>query len=115
MLGLKKLRKHLSRIRTYITRIGDVPLLTLSADEEEAMIDGFVQKVIRWKMFLPAVLFSSLLVPGSVWFGQIVLTPAAPVLELFGIDGYKYAAFFNSRDSVKRLMDRLEKLNDRQT
>jgi hypothetical protein len=83
-------------------------LSELAPETEERMLCGLADTVVRYGLETPATFFLETMKPLAVYTSAFTLTIGAPVLELFGVDGYKYASLFQKRDSVEKLMKRIE-------
>jgi len=82
----------------------------LTSNEEEELLNKLANYISKLGMEAPAIIFLEMLKPISVLASQTTLYTAAPVLELFGIRGYRYTKLFSKRDSVERLIEKIEKL-----
>jgi len=82
----------------------------ISPERENEIIEKAAKLISRMGMEYPAYFFVSSLVPVSSLVAHLYVYTSAPLLELFGIKGYEYAAFLNKRENVQRLMNRIEEL-----
>jgi len=72
------------------------------------MLKGLADIVVKYGLETPAIYFLETMKPLAVYMSSLTLTISAPVLEIFGIAGYDYAALFQKRDSVEKLMREIE-------
>jgi len=105
--NIAKLRRGLTSKSQDILAHADM-LSELSPEMESQMLDGLANTVVRWGLETPAIYFLETMKPLAVYTSSLTITVGAPILEIFGISGYKYAALFQKRDSVERLMRRIE-------
>jgi len=87
-----------------------MPSMEISPERENEIIEKTARFVSRLGMEWPAILIGSGYVPVSTILAQTTLLPLAPLLELVGIRGFEYTAFFEKKDNVKRLLERIDEL-----
>ena len=85
----------------------------LTPEEEEELLNKLANRVSRLGFEVPAILFLEMLKPISVLASQTTLYYAAPMLELFGVEGYKYSKLFSKRDAVEKLIQKIEMLTQK--
>ena len=91
----------------------DIPSFQqIGKEREDEIIDKIVKTVSQHDMEVPALMVLSWLQPTSTIMAQTTLLYFAPMLELFGVKGYDYLAFFNKKENVKIVLDRLQELRD---
>ena len=87
-----------------------LPPMDVSPERENEIIEkvaGFISKIgMEW----PTLLIGSAYVPVATIVTQTTLLPLAPFLEAMGIRGFQYTAFFEKKDNVRRLLERVEEL-----
>ena len=82
----------------------------LSAQEEAEIIEQMAQQIIKRKMGLMTQITLETLGP-LTWIGaELGMTILGPYLEFFGVD--KATAIFRNRKNLKRLIDRIEELEE---
>jgi len=69
---------------------------------------------MRLGLEIPAIMFLEVNKPLSSITSQTALLVVAPILELFGIRGYKYSKLFSKMDNVERLIQEVERLAEKQ-
>ena len=80
----------------------------LTSEREEEIINGIVDKVLRYGMEGPALLIMYPLKASNVLVAELGVLPYAPFLELFGLRGYDYVTFLNKRENVDRIIKKIE-------
>ena len=101
----------MSRLRMKLIEIlKHVPPLDLDPEKEDELVEKLVQAISKSNLELPAILWGTGYVPMSTILSQTALLPLAPFLEMLGIRGYEYTAFFSKKRNVQRLLERLEEL-----
>ncbi len=86
----------------------------LTPEEETALIRYLATNVMRLGLEIPAIMFLEVNKPLSSITSQTALLVVAPILELFGIRGYKYAKLFSKMENVERLIQEVERLTEKQ-
>lgn len=82
----------------------------LPPEEEDELIEKMARHIVKRKMGLMAQITLETLSP-LTWLGaELGVTILGPYLEFFGVD--KVAALFRNRDNLRRLMDRIEELEE---
>jgi hypothetical protein len=87
-----------------------MPSLEISPERENEIIEKIAQFVSKIGMEWPVLLIGWGYVPVSTIMAQTTLLPLAPLLEAVGIRGFEYTAFFEKKENVKRLLERIEQL-----
>jgi hypothetical protein len=85
----------------------ELPPMELPPEKENELIEKLVTTVGKYKMESAVILLASGFIPISTIVSQTTLLTIAPLLELLGIHGYEYTAFFNNKNNLKRLLQRL--------
>ncbi len=84
----------------------------LPAEEEDRLIEKMAQTIVKRKMGLLSQITLESLGP-LTWIGaELGMTILGPYLEFFGVE--KVTALFRNRENLKRLLDRIEELEDEQ-
>lgn len=87
-----------------------MPSMEISPERENEIIEKFAGFVSKIGMEWPVLLMGWGYVPVATIMAQTTLLPLAPLLEAVGIRGFEYTAFFEKKDNVKRLLERIEEL-----
>jgi len=103
----------LSKIKDAFKNFFQLPPLELSKEEEDEIVEKLAGTLSQYGMEELGQIFGWMLYPVSTLFSASVMLPLSVLLSFFGIDTYKYAAFLYKKENVKRLLDRLEELEDR--
>ena len=82
----------------------------LRPEQEDEIIEKIARTISKYGMEYPAILLGSAYVPMATIVTDTTLLPMAPLLEAVGIPGFKYTIFFEKKDNVKRLLERIEEL-----
>lgn len=90
----------------------ELPSLELSEEKESEIIEKLARAISKWDMETPAYILLYSFRPISTVVSYTTILPAALFLEFFGIDGYKYTAFFSKKENLQRLLKRIEELED---
>ena len=99
----------MSRFKRFLLKsLEGVPSLTIDPEKEEELINKLTDTISKYDMELPAMLLLAPFAPLSTVLTQIYLITFVPFLEVLGIKGYEYAALFNKKENVKRLLNKLE-------
>ncbi len=85
-------------------------VLDIEPEEADKIIEKTALKIHEMGMEFPALLFGWPIYPLSTIIGQTVFPSAAPVLELFGVDGYKIAGFLRNKENMKKLLNKIDQL-----
>lgn len=105
-----KIKAYIKNFFGIVKNFFDIPSLDMTSERKEELIDKIARSVVKYGMEMPASLYIPGFIPAAPFISQLVILPAAPFLELLGINGYEYVAFFYDRDNVRHLMDRIEEL-----
>ena len=103
---IDKLREKLSKIQSWVENSEVVAKLT--PKEEEEMINKIAGTVNKYGMEVPATLAFEAMRPVSRITSNLLLLPAAPLLEILGIRGYRYVSLFEKPENVQRLLKKIE-------
>ena len=87
-----------------------MPSMEISSERENEMIEKIAQFVSKIGMEWPVLLVGWGYVPVATIVTQTTLLPMAPLLEAIGVRGFEYTAFFEKKENVKRLLERIEQL-----
>ena len=99
----------MSRVKRFLLRcLEGVPSLTIESEKEEELLNKLTDTISKYDMELPAMLVLTPFTPVSTVLTQIYLITFVPFLEVLGIGGYEYAALFNKKENVKRLLNKLD-------
>lgn len=98
----------MSRFRKFLHDY--VPSFDIDPKREDEIIEKWAKRVSQFGMELPVELFAGGFQYTSTIFSQMLIAPIAPILELLGINGYEYIAFFSKKENVKRLLKRIDEL-----
>lgn len=90
-----------------------LPSMEISPEREKEIIEKIAGFVSKMGMEWPVLLIGWGYVPVSTIVAQTTLLPMAPILEAIGIRGFEYTAFFEKKDNVKRLLERIEELREK--
>jgi len=82
----------------------------LPPEKEEELIEKIAQFAVKHKMGLIAEMLIDSGGPLTSTFANLGLTLFGPFLEFLGAD--TYTALFRKRENVKRLIERIEKLEE---
>jgi len=82
----------------------------LRPEQEDEIIEKIARTISKYGMEYPAILMGSAYVPMATIVTDTTLLPMAPLLEAVGIPGFKYTLFFEKKDNLRRLLERLEEL-----
>jgi hypothetical protein len=82
----------------------------LRPEQEQEIIEKIARTISKYGMEYPAILMGSAYVPVATIVTDTTLLPMAPLLEAVGIPGFKYTIFFEKKDNLRRLLERLEEL-----
>lgn len=80
----------------------------LTTEQRHSMIDRIAKEVVQRNLEGAAVMFLESIKPISYVGSQFALVVAGPFLALFGDLGIDYIRFFESRDNVEQLIQRIE-------
>ena len=84
----------------------------LSPEEEDELIEKMARHIVKRKLGLMAQITLETMGP-LTWIGaELGMTILGPYLEFFGVE--KVTALFRNRKNLKRLMDRIEELEEEQ-
>ena len=88
----------------------EMPSLEITPERENEIIEKIARFVSKMGMEWPVELIGWGYVPVATIMTQTTLLPIAPLLEAIGIHGFEYTAFFEKKENVKRLLERIEEL-----
>lgn len=82
----------------------------LPPEEEDELIEKMAQHIVKRRLGLMAQIALETISPVA-WLGaELGMTILGPYLEFFGVE--KVTALFRKRGNLKRLMDRIEELDE---
>jgi hypothetical protein len=84
----------------------------LPPEEEDELIEKMAQHIVKRKLGLIAQITLETLSPITRLGAELGMTILGPYLEFFGVE--KVTALFRRRENLKRLMDRIEELEEEQ-
>ena len=102
MTGLERIKKFLGF---------ELPTFELTPEREEEIINKIIGAVQKSGMALPVSFFLAGLEPVSTILGHMAI-PAAPFMEMIGIQGYEYTAFLLNKNNINRINERLARLRE---
>lgn len=85
-----------------------IPTFEITQEREEEILEYIADKIEKFGLDVPALLFLVPLEPLSPVFSQLGLLPFAPFLEAFNIRGFDYVSFFSKTENVNRLIKKIE-------
>jgi len=80
----------------------------LSEEGKNQLIETITRKIVEHGLIAPAIIFLESVKPLAKVGGYTLILFSAPVLGLFGINGYELVGFFSDRQNLEQLMKRLE-------
>ena len=91
-----------------------IPTFEITQEREEEILEYIADKIEKFGLDVPALLFLIPLEPLSPVFSQLGLLPFAPFLEAFNIRGFDYVSFFSKTENVNRLIRKIEIKNQKE-
>jgi hypothetical protein len=91
-----------------------IPTFEITQEREEEILEYIADKIEKFGLDVPALLFLIPLEPLSPVFSQLGLLPFAPFLEAFNIRGFDYVSFFSKTENVNRLIKKIEIKNQKE-
>lgn len=85
----------------------------LSPQRESEMIAWLAEKIKRFRMETPAIVFLQTLKPTATIMGELGIAFLAPYAELFGVRGNDWALLIRRKENVERLIRMLEGSSDK--
>ena len=83
----------------------------LTEEEEEKLINNIARLVVDKGLEAPAVMFLEVTRPLAFIASQLAIMALGPLQWLFELEGPKYTGLFMKRESVGRIIDRIEALS----
>ena len=81
----------------------------LSYEKEEEMLDWLAEKIVEYKMQMPATFFLETYRPVSTIMSDLFLISGFPLmLEVFNVRSYEWTALFRKKENIKRLLEKIE-------
>jgi len=87
-----------------------MPSMDITPERENEIIEKIARFVSRMGMELPVELIGWGYLPAATVVALTTLLPMATLLEAIGVRGFEYTAFFEKKENVKRLLERIEQL-----
>jgi hypothetical protein len=106
------MKKIISTIKRFFSDLFTTPPYEISKEREEEIIKKIAYEISKFGMEIPAWLMLRPLFPTSTIISQVFIMPAAPLLDIIGVNGYEIAAFLEKKENVKLLLDEIERLKD---
>ncbi len=82
----------------------------LTSEEEEKLINNIAKIVVEKGLEAPAIMFLEVTKPLSFIASQFAILALGPLQWLFELEGPKYTGLFMKRESVGRIIERIEEL-----
>lgn len=82
----------------------------LSEERKREMIDRIARRVVNAGMVAPAIIFLESIKPVAKVGSYTLILFSAPILGIFGINGYELVGLFSDRRNIERLTRRIEEL-----
>ena len=83
----------------------------LTEEEEQKLINNIARLVVDKGLEGPAVMFLEVTRPLAFIASQLAIMALGPLQWLFELEGPKYTGLFMKRESVGRIIDRIEALS----
>lgn len=80
----------------------------LTAEEEARMMDRIASEVIKRRLETVAIMFLESIKPMSYVGSQLAMVFVGPFLAIFGDLGINYIKFFDKRENVEKLLQKIE-------
>jgi hypothetical protein len=80
----------------------------LSEERKNQLIEAMTRRVVEHGLIAPAILFLESVKPLAKVGSYTLILFSAPILGLFGINGYELVGFFSDRQNLEQLTKRLE-------
>jgi len=80
----------------------------LSEERKNQLIEAMTRRVVEHGLIAPAIIFLESVKPLAKVGSYTLILFSAPILGLFGINGYELVGFFSDRQNLERLIKRLE-------
>jgi hypothetical protein len=82
----------------------------LTSEEEDQLIDNIAKTVVSRGLEAPAIMFLEVTKPLSFIASQFAIVALGPLQWLFELEGPKYTGLLMKRESVGRIIERIEEL-----
>jgi hypothetical protein len=82
----------------------------LTSEEEDQLIDNIAKTVVSRGLEAPAIMFLEVTKPLSFIASQFAIVALGPLQWLFELEGPKYSGLLMKRESVGRIIERIEEL-----
>jgi len=80
----------------------------LNEERKNQLIETMTRRVVEHGLIAPAIIFLESVKPLAKVGSYTLILFSAPILGLFGINGYELVGFFSDRQNLEQLMRRLE-------
>ena len=80
----------------------------LNEERKNQLIETMTRRVVEHGLIAPAIIFLESVKPLAKVGSYTLILFSAPILGLFGINGYELVGFFSDRQNLEQLMKRLE-------
>jgi hypothetical protein len=80
----------------------------LSEERKNQLIETMTRRVVEHGLIAPAIIFLESVKPLAKVGSYTLILFSAPILGLFGINGYELVGFFSDRQNLEQLTKRLE-------
>jgi hypothetical protein len=80
----------------------------LSEERKNQLIEAMTRKVVEHSLIAPMIVFLESVKPMAKVGSYTLILFSAPILGLFGINGYELVGFFSERENLEKLMKSLE-------
>lgn len=82
----------------------------LSKERKSQLIESIAKRTAENGLIAPAIMFLESVKPIAKVGSYTFILFSAPILGLFGINGYELVVFFSDRQNIERLTKRLEEV-----
>jgi hypothetical protein len=80
----------------------------LNEERKNQLIETMTRRVVEHGLIAPAIIFLESVKPLAKVGSYTLILFSAPILGLFGINGYELVGFFSDRQNLEQLTKRLE-------
>jgi hypothetical protein len=85
------------------------PYKDLSPEREAEMIEWLTEKILSFKMEIPATFIFQIYKPISTVLSDLAMISGYPViLEFFNIKGFEWTSFFRKKGNIENLLKKLD-------
>lgn len=87
----------------------DSPYKDLSPEREAEMIEWLTEKILAFKMEIPATFLFYIYKPISTVLSDLAMISGYPVIfEFFNIKGFEWTSFFRKKGNIEDLLKKIE-------